>query len=288
MAGTSDRFLPAKAPAPPSSVQIPSAHDTGLALEGGVETALGGVFFLINLMCALDLPAAFEADWHLAGGLGAWGVLDAIGRSLLASRADAVEDPIWVALAQLSGRRLIPRLAPGANYRLPDTWLAHAPADGHAAAAWGARRGWLRVWSKADYVLSETRLGAVAPATAAWREARHYGSVTTPARAAFSAAPITSLAGPLVAGLDRNLKRWLALAVPFIRLRLARALGITSDDESLGRALLARRGRLFVAPTHVDLVMGLDSVALPVRLAGLDRSPGWLGVFGRVILFHFE
>jgi hypothetical protein len=278
---------PAIAPMPSAAGETSSASDFGPALEDGVETGLGGVLFLINLMCALDLPAAFEEEWRLASSLGAWGVLDALGRALLFSHPDTVNDPIWAALALLSGDRPATRPAPSANYRLPEAWLAALPEDGHAPAAWAARRGWLRVWSKAGYVLSETRLAGIAAATAAACEAERCGGAGTPPRAAFAAAPLAPLAGSLATGLDRRLKRWLALSIPFLRLRLARALGV-AEGENLSRVLLARPGRLFVTRTHVDLIMGLDSVTLPVRLAGLDRSPGWLPEFGRVVLLHFE
>ena len=52
--------------------------------------------------------------------------------------------------------------------------------------------------------------------------------------------------------------------------------------------LLLRRGQLYVTSSHVDLVMPLDGVSLPVRLAGLDFDPGWLPAFGRVVQFHYE
>ena len=279
---------PATAWVAPPAGEGPKEQEPGLALEGGVETGLGGVLFLINLMCALSLPEVFEADWHLASGLGAWGVLDALARSLLAPSADVVTDPIWSALALLSGDRDAAKLASAATYRLPETWLAQLPVAGRAPAAWAARRGRLRHWSQAGYMLCETRLDRAAAPAEAGREARRWGGVRTPPRAAFAAAPLVPLAGPLIGGLDRKLKHWLALALPFLRRRLEGALGLARDDHRLADALLARPGRLFVTRTHVDLAMGLNGVTLPVRLAGLDRSPGWLAEFGRVILFHFE
>jgi hypothetical protein len=266
--------------------------DWGLALEGGVETKLGGVLFLVNMMCALDLPECFEDEWRLASTVGAWGVLEALGRALLAA-ADANEnDPIWPALAALSGRAARARLGAGLprrrNYRLPTQWVAQMPAEGNEPKAWGARGDKLRLWSRAGYVLSETSRAASPAVAQARSEARFWGLGQAPMRARFADAPLAARSGPTIAGLDHTLRRWLSLAVPFIRLRLNRALGIDPAVQSLQEALLARGGRLYVTATHVDLVMGLETVSLPVRLAGLDRSPGWLGEFGRAILFHFE
>jgi hypothetical protein len=136
--------------------------------------------------------------------------------------------------------------------------------------------------------LSETSCGASPGVAQASREAQLWGLHEAPPRARFGDAPVAALSGPLITGIDHALRHWLSLAVPFIRLRLAYALGTYPPVESLREALLARAGRLYVTATHVDLVMELEAVSLPVRLAGLDRSPGWLGEFGRAILFHFE
>jgi hypothetical protein len=51
---------------------------------------------------------------------------------------------------------------------------------------------------------------------------------------------------------------------------------------------LAVPGRLYVTSSHVDLVLPLAAADLAVRRAGLDRDPGWLPAFGRVVYFHFD
>jgi hypothetical protein len=87
------------------------------------------------------------------------------------------------------------------------------------------------------------------------------------------------------------LGRWLACAIPAIRYRLETALASDADEtDARGpiAALLHKRGRLHITLTHVDLVLPLDAVSVAVRLAGLDRDPGWLPTFGRVVLFHFD
>jgi hypothetical protein len=290
---------PIVAPRPGAEAGSP---DMGLVLENGVETALGGVLFLINMMCAFDLPGCFEDEWRLASTVGAWGVLEALGRALLAGDDANGDDPIWPALAALSGRPVGERLGAGlprrAAYRLPAAWTAQIPAaqmpaaqlpaDGNEPAVWAARAGKLRLWSRAGFVLSETSRDASPGAAQANNEAQLWGLREAFARARFGDAPLAALSGPLMTGVDHALRHWLSLAVPFIRLRLAYALGIDPPVESLREALLARAGRLYVTATHVDLVMEHETVSLPVRLAGLDRSPGWLGEFGRAILFHFE
>jgi hypothetical protein len=103
-------------------------------------------------------------------------------------------------------------------------------------------------------------------------------------RAAFDAAPLAPGRWSASAALDRLL----ALILPCVRLRLALALGADPDDRDALIALLGLRARVHVSSSHVDLVAPIDEVSLPARWAGLDRDPGWLPSFGRVVLFHFE
>lgn len=220
------------------------------------------------------------------------GVLEALGRALLADDDDVCDDRIWPALAALSGRGTGERLGAGlprrAAYRLPMAWAAQLPADGNEPQAWAARGGRLRLWSRAGYLLSETRRDASPAAAQADHEAQRWGLGAAPPRARFGNAPLAALCRPLIVGIDHALKRWLSFLVPFLRQRLVSALGFDPMETSLRDVLLARPGRLYVTTTHVDLVMRLETASLPVRLAGLDRNPGWLAEFGRVIMFHFE
>jgi hypothetical protein len=88
-----------------------------------------------------------------------------------------------------------------------------------------------------------------------------------------------------MAGISPDLARWLDVAVPVIRCRLAEALAL--PESEIG-ALLQVLGRLFVTRTHLDLIMPLSAISLPVRKAGLDSNPGWLAAFGRIVTFHFQ
>jgi hypothetical protein len=260
--------------------------------EGGIETGLAGVFILINLMGALDLPTCFEADWHFDSRLGTWSLLDALGRGLLPPDARWLDDPVWPALAQLSQRAenelLGADLPRRRDFRLPPGWRAPMPELSAETLHWAVGRDAMRLWSSAGYVLSEIAMGSRGARDAVRDEARRHGCNSIPRRGSFEAAPVTQLSGPLATIIDRPLRRWLELSLPFIHRRLALALGIEPGTGPLETTLLARTGRLFVTATHVDLVMPLDCATLPVRLSGLDRNPGWLSEFGRVVLFHFE
>ena len=90
-------------------------------------------------------------------------------------------------------------------------------------------------------------------------------------------------------GITGGLRDWLGLVLPHLRLRLALGLGLDPvRPEDLPPLLLLHPGRVHVTSTHVDIVMDLASIALPVRISGLDRDPGWVPAFGRVVQFHFR
>jgi hypothetical protein len=95
------------------------------------------------------------------------------------------------------------------------------------------------------------------------------------------------VASPLLAGLNPALGGWLTVALPPVRAYLQQVLQLSNPAE-IGPRLLLVNGRLYVSATHIDLVMGLEAIALPVRLAGLDINPGWVPTLGRVIQFHFQ
>jgi hypothetical protein len=215
---------------------FPAPAEAGAQGAVWIETRLGGAFYLINVMTDLGLPDCFEASCRLARDVGAWGVLEALARGLLGdAHADAMEDPLWRALAKLSRRS-------------PD-------APGGALLALDA-----------PFVLPVY-----------WQELARQGRVEG------DDAPLEPLEPSCRDALAPPLARWLARALPFVRLRLRQALGPLPVAE-----LLTAPGRVYITSSHVDLVLPMESISLPARVAGLDRDPGWIPAFGRVVLFHFE
>lgn len=95
--------------------------------------------------------------------------------------------------------------------------------------------------------------------------------------------------GPLLQGLNPAVAAWLRLVLPYIRRRLMLDLEPNAErGESVSSVLLLVPGVLFVTSSHVDLVLDLEAISMPVRMAGLDANPGWLPAYGRVIYIHFQ
>ncbi len=260
-----DRDVPPVAPLRVDNDPVAMERVEPVERLDGVATELGGVLFLINLMQRLDLPGCFEADWQLASQVGPWGTLELLARGLLTElptfgkvgNSDFASDPLWSALAAIDGRRA--GVLPGGAVTLPTS--LRVPAN------------WAR-WLDVDAVI--VRLGEA--------NSGRVSGIASPGLA-MTIETLTPLEGPLLQSVSRDLRVWLAAVTPLLLAILSNVLGEDFDPVS---DLLLRRGQLYVTSSHVDLVMPLGSVAMSVRIAGLDFDPGWLPGFGRVVQFHYE
>ncbi len=290
-AGATATLEPRPAPAVSSEVTQRKTPAWG---EEGIATRIGGVLYLIHALLDLGLPEAFEPGWRLASAAGPWGTLDLLGRGLLGARfAEVAGDPLWVALAELAGWLSVDRKGSlRTAYRVPADWPKKL-ADPCYGFAWSAAGGRLRVWSAAGYLIADVRRGPDKPSRQARRELARLAGVPDDARLIrrqAAAAPLVRLLPPLPPGCPPHLGRWLAAALPAVRRRLLLALAgrraAPGRRDPVARAL-AVRGRLYLTSSHVDLVLPLAAAELAARRAGLDRDPGWLPAFGRVVSFHF-
>jgi hypothetical protein len=284
-----------------ASVRAPHALSTRLhdplssAAPDGVATELGGVFFLVNLLRSLDLRRQLDQHFLVGREIGDWAWIELLGRCLL-GRDDVhlAHDPIWRALAALDGRQqgeaAGARFAGCARYSLPSSWLSLT--DGQpAAVAWCIHARRLEVWDPRGFVLQSDALYGAASRATVERTLAHVAPGTRAYPLALAErrrlADIRA-ARPLGARVGRPLRRFLELLLPFVRWRLTAALGFDiSDARATIDHALRRRGRVYVTATHVDIVMELGQVALPVRRAGLDFDPGWVPELARVVGFRF-
>jgi hypothetical protein len=73
---------------------------------------------------------------------------------------------------------------------------------------------------------------------------------------------------------------------PPIRQRLAEVLDLPAPEAL--RTSLNLRARVRCTPDRVDVHLSLLELPLRIRIAGLDRDPGWIPAAGRDVRFHFE
>jgi hypothetical protein len=254
------------------SVPVPAGLSTT------VETRLGGIFYLINLALFLDLYGDFTMPARLGLALSPWDFLTLLGERLVGPALR--RDPVWTLLAALAGREA--GAAPGADFvppaawRVPPDWLR--PFAPGRIWQWAAQDGRLCVTHPARFTILDLPLAGRDPRRLARRETRAYAP-STAFRLRRGSGP------PRLPGSDWE--RWLTHLSAYVRARLVRALGPTGRAGP-GRLLCHQRARVVTTDTHLDVIFRLDELAIAVRLAGLDRNPGWVPAAGRYITFYFE
>jgi hypothetical protein len=235
--------------------------------DAGVRTGLASLMFLVNLVVWL-YP---EYDAPLLGG---WAQVELLGRYLLRSSLDELaNDPIWDLLAELDGRRggnpaTAAELAPVTALRLPRSWVRRwVPPDSRFLAQQIGPHLVIR-HSDGGFVVADV------PCTA--------GQAAEVCR--FEAELLDSdeiVLDSEVAGTTRTPSRRFDDCAGAFAAWLLRSRGVDV-------AALAAPGQVRCTATHVDVDLSLEGIDLPVRIAGLDRDPGWVPALGRIVLFHYR
>lgn len=247
-----------------------------------VQTRFGGLFYLLNAALAMGLYGDFTQPRAPGIALSPWDWLALLGREGLGE--DFVRDPAWDLLAELAGRA--PDDEPGRDFRAPDDWAVPSdwlrPWGAVAAVRYRATRARLRVSHPAGFALFDVaRVPGVAPRT----QAR--GLLNGLAALRGAGLPALIRATPSECPAAPRRRRWFAAMASCLRARLARALGV--DD---GHAVIARvcRQAASVHCSHgaIDVHLALADLPLEIRLAGLDRDPGWIPAAGRSVSFRFD
>jgi hypothetical protein len=81
--------------------------------------------------------------------------------------------------------------------------------------------------------------------------------------------------------------RWMKRLAPRMEARIALALGERRIARALVR-LACSDARVVDTGTRLDVHFDLARLPLAVRIAGLDRDPGWIPAAGRIVAFHFD
>jgi len=80
--------------------------------------------------------------------------------------------------------------------------------------------------------------------------------------------------------------RWVARRMSFLRTELRRGLQLP-EHADLGAIVCLHAAHLAIGPSHLTVHMSLVDHPIAIRLAGLDRDPGWVPAAGRFIAFDF-
>jgi hypothetical protein len=268
--------------------------------ETRIETGLGGIFYLINLGLFLNLYGDFTAPARPGIALSIWDFLVLLGARLPGERMPG--DAVWSLLSSLAGRGEDDE--PGFDFAAPDVWRMDArwlaPFVGPGDWTWRDDEGRLRVRHPAGFlVLDVPRETASADEQLedemhAYRsmpefilrrgeEGQEVEEVDDEAAANFKAANTEAVFREKRTG---RLERWLGWLLSYTEARLRLALGLL-QTEDISRVLLEHRARVQLTRTHLSVFFELSELPIEVRLAGLDRDPGWVPAAGRYVAFHY-
>ncbi len=277
----------------------PSSTSASVALRGGpacrnatmvptpvIETRCGGLLYLLNVALSLGLYGDFTQPRRPGIALSPWDWLALVGERWLGR--DLRTDPLWRLFGQLAVRP--DGQPPGTGFAPPDAWLM--PEDW--PLPWGAvpvrievHRGRLRLHHPAGFLLADVPCrAAVSPRVQARGLLARWPPLT------LDGGPRTTR--PVARGRQPGwqprpipLERWLDWLLPYLEARLALALG--SDDPTTVPLLVCRhRARVEVSATALDVHLSLAELPMAIRIAGLDRDPGWIPAAGRTLAFHFR
>jgi hypothetical protein len=243
------------------------------------QTELGGVFYLINLGLFLELYGDFTSPARPGLALPIWDFVFLLGKRLLDE--PRTTDPVWDLLARLAGRGA--DTPPGQGFEPPDAWRLPAdwlrPFPEADAWSWSASADRLRVWHPAGFPVIDV------PPDGAWEENQFAREITV-----YGCTHSGTQTSHRLGAADNGkppLERWLDWLLPYVRARLCRALGVTDTTEA-GALLLVHRAQVITSATRVDVTTSLAELPIAIRLAGLDRDPGWVPAAGRFVAFHYE
>jgi hypothetical protein len=266
-----------------SELQIDALAETWVApaeplLEAEIMTGCGGLFFLINLGLFLELYGDFAAPLAPGLPLPIWDFIALLGERLLGRQLHG--DPVWALLAGLAGRAA--HTAPGAGFEPPDEWRMDAawlvPLPRGVAWRWAVVRERLQVIHAAGFLVIDVPRDARPRAEQLAAEMQSYAPL---AEVALAAAP----KGLQLRGRT-PCARWFERLTAYVRVRLRHALGQRNTRAAV-RQLCLLPARVTATSTHLDVSMSLGELPVAIRLAGLDRDPGWVPAAGRFVAFHF-
>jgi hypothetical protein len=250
-----------------------------------VHSELGGLFYLLNVALHLGHYGDFTTPVEPGLTLSPWDWVAVIGRRLLPRARRG--DPVWSLLAGLAGRT--DDSPPGVGFwaprvwRVPRHWITPLPDTRGPWIRWDDSRR-LRVRHPLGFTVLDARLGVGADARLA-RELRRYRPAP---RINVVRAPETPhSAAPPVDEVSPALARWAAWTAEYVGVRLRFALA-TTTPAAAARLLLRHRAIVVAGRDRVTVRFSLNDHPVAIRMAGLDRDPGFIPAAGRTVVFHYD
>jgi hypothetical protein len=216
-------------------------------------TEFAGLLFLLNAFIALEIYGDFTRPDRTICGLSPFALIARLGSHWFGRRFR--DDPLHALLLDLAGDDLV-----------------------LAAPQWAVQQSWLEPWPKPRSLW----VGRERPRRYVWHPA---GFPVAELRRASARSSRRLKAKDRLARLPRSpAHRWIACLGLYLRARLARTLGRPDAIDFLCHLLAT----VEFDDERVTARFALADHPLAIRLAGLDRNPGWVPAAGRIVEFAFE
>lgn len=268
-----------------------SSLDQFAVCEAQTETEFGGLFYLINLAIYLGFYGDFTTPAEPGIELNIWDFVALLGRELVGKPLQ--DDPLWHLLAQLAAREEDEEpgrdFEPEDEWRVPPEWLSPFLDEGTLSWSVAARR--LRLFHSCGFLLLDIPQHGNAREQLR-REMEPYESFEFRVPS-FALERHSALSRELETRNSKlgtrysRLETWLERLTPYVRARLRKAFALTTSEDAV-TMICRQRARVSATATHVDVFFSLAELPIEIRLAGLDRDPGWVPSAGRFVTFHFE
>ena len=223
-----------------------------------IETGYGGLLFLLNALITLEIYGDFTAPRRPALGLSPYSLLAMLGRAWFGP--SFTSDRLYELLLEFGGSAGVAHVVPP-RWSIPQFWLDPWPRVRHFAV----RHDWLRpfLWHPAGFPIAELR-----PSD---RRVFRRGQ---PHRR-----------GDRHTRLPRQPReRWIAYLGLYLQARLRR----TFEREDAVAFVCRQHATAEFDDDRLSARFTLADHALAIRIAGLDRDPGWIPSAGRIVEFAFE
>ena len=241
---------------PISAPRASSTLTPFLPLDARFQTDFGGLLFLVNAFIALGLYPDFTQPFGTRLEPSPLWLADRIGRFWFGAKYRS--DPLagWMTAHAASGE-------------LPHSWCVEPEwltgFETPAAPRYAVRQGRATLWHPAGFPLLDQACGR-AP-----NRPRRLAGFRRPRAVRIAPARLPAKAAD----------RWAACLALYLDARLRLLCGS-------GLSLLALSARIQTRDLDLSARFALDHHPIQLRIAGLDRNPGWQPAEGRTIAFVFE
>lgn len=243
-------------------------------IEFNFQTRFGGIFYLLNLGLYLQLYSDFTESLETEIDLNIWDFIALLGLEFLGEEIKT--DAVWDFLKTMAERENDDEFGQEFNqfqdWRMPLEWLETFPKN----QKWflGKKGKRLVIRHSEGFNVVDVSLGGDAEAQLKDElevYQKHFSEIVKAEKKDFS---------------QIKSKKWLKNLAEYLQKRLFQALNRQTLND-LNAILFKRKAMITTSATHLDITFGLADLPIEVRLAGIDRDPGWIPAAGKFVYFHF-